>query len=79
MHRARIISRTCTELKVGGAQEQQFISLTLAHCVPVISEQGTTYLRVFPSSSSANLELTDAREAQVPANVASMKLETDIF
>lgn len=52
--------------------------LTLIHWRSVsIRSQGTTYLSVFPSPSSASLELTDAKEAQVPAATASTK--PDIF
>ncbi len=43
------------------------LRLTFVHWSSLSLEQGTTYLRVLPPSSSANFELTDAREAHVPA------------
>lgn len=49
------------------------------HWSLVIQAHGTTYLSVLPPSSKANLELTDAREAQVPATTASIKPDADII
>lgn len=64
---------------VGGAstKKNSLYALTLMHCSSVIHPQGTTYLSVFPPSSRASLELTEAREAQVPATAA--KMNPDIF
>ena len=78
IQRARITIKTCN-ITPGLSGWVELQNLTFIHCTFVIQAHGTTYLSVLPPSSKANLELTDAKEAQVPATTASIKPDADIL